>query len=44
MKDDVKIKMPNGTPKIFIPLNGLVNWNGVLKFGGKPKGAHVTHF
>jgi hypothetical protein len=28
MKDDVKIKMPNGTPKTLILLDGLVNWDG----------------
>jgi hypothetical protein len=38
MKDDVKIKTPNGTPKIIIPSNE------VLKFGGRPKGDHATHF
>jgi hypothetical protein len=38
MKDDVKIKMSNGTPKTLIPSDG------VLKFGGKPKGDHATHF
>jgi hypothetical protein len=25
MKDDVKVKVPNGTPKILIPLDGVVN-------------------
>jgi len=25
MKDDVKIKVPNKTPKILIPLDGVVN-------------------
>jgi hypothetical protein len=44
MKDDVKIKVPNGTPKTLIPLDGVVNWDGVLKFGGRLKGDHVTHF
>ncbi len=34
----MKVKVPNGTPKIPIPLGG------VLKFGGKPKGDHATHF
>ncbi len=38
MKDDVKVKVPNGTFKTLILLDG------VLKFGGKPKGDHVTHF
>jgi hypothetical protein len=44
MKDDVKVTMPNGTPKILIPSNGVVNWDGVLKFGGKPKGDCAMHF
>jgi hypothetical protein len=38
MKDDVKVTMPNGTPKILIPLDG------VLKFGGKSKRDRATHF
>jgi hypothetical protein len=44
MKDDVKTKVPNGTPKTLIPLDGVVNWNGVLKSSGKPEGDHATHF
>jgi hypothetical protein len=44
MKDDVKVKMPNETFKIIIPSDALVNWDGVLKFGGRLKGDHVTHF
>ena len=44
MKDDVKVKVPNGTPRILILSDGVVNWDGVLKFGGKPKGDHATHF
>jgi hypothetical protein len=28
MKDDVKVKVPNGTSKILIPLDGVVNWMG----------------
>jgi len=35
MKDDVKIKVPNGTPKTLIILDGVANGDGVLKFGGK---------
>jgi hypothetical protein len=37
MKDDMKVKVPNGTPKTLIPSNGVVNWDGVLKSGGKPE-------
>jgi hypothetical protein len=44
MKDDVKVMVPSGTPKTLIPLDGVETWDGVLKFGGKPKGDHVTHF
>jgi hypothetical protein len=44
MKDDVKVKVPNGTHNTLIPLDGVVNWDGMLKFGGRPKGDHVTHF
>jgi len=39
----VKVKVLNGTFKTLIPLDGAVNWDGVLKFGCKPKGDHVTH-
>jgi hypothetical protein len=38
MKDDVKVELPNKTPEILIPLDG------VLKFGGRPKGDHATNF
>jgi hypothetical protein len=44
MKDDVKVMMPSGTPRLLIPLDGVVNWDGVLKFGGMPEGDHATHF
>ncbi len=44
MKDDVKVKVPNKTPKTLIPSDGVVNWDGVLEFGGKLKGDHATHF
>jgi hypothetical protein len=37
MKDDVNDEVPNGTPKILIP------FDGVLKLGDKPKGDHGTH-
>jgi hypothetical protein len=43
MKDDVKVKLPNGTPKIRIPSDGVVNWDGLLKFSGEPKGDHAKH-
>ncbi len=44
MKEDVKVKVPNGTPKTLIFLDGGVNQDGVLKFGGRLEGDHVTHF
>jgi hypothetical protein len=44
MKDDVKVKLPNRTPETLILLDGVVNWDGVLKLSGKPKGDHVMHF
>jgi hypothetical protein len=37
MKDDVKVKVPNGTPK------SLILSDGVLKFGGKVEGDHAMH-
>jgi hypothetical protein len=37
MKDEVKIEMPNRTPKTLIPSNG------VLRSGGRLKGDHATH-
>jgi hypothetical protein len=43
VKDDVKVTMPNKTPKILIPSDDVVNWDGVLKSNGKPKGDHATH-
>jgi hypothetical protein len=44
MRDDVKVEVPNETPKTLIPFDEVVNWDGVLKFGGRPKGDHVAHF
>jgi hypothetical protein len=44
MKDDVKVKVPNGTSKILIPSNGVVNWDGLLKFNGRLEGDHAMHF
>jgi hypothetical protein len=43
MKDDVKFKVLNGISKSLIPSEGMVNWDGVLKFGDKPKGDHAMH-
>jgi len=44
MKYDVKVKMSNETPKTLIPSDGVVNWDGVLKSSGRPKGDYATHF
>ncbi len=44
MKDDVNDEVSNGTPKTLIPINGMVNWDRVLKSNDKPKGDHATHF
>jgi hypothetical protein len=44
MKNDVKIKMSNGTPKALIPLDGVVKWDEVLKSSDMPEGDHATHF
>jgi hypothetical protein len=43
MKDDVNDEAPNGTPKILIPNNGVLNLDGVIKSSGKPKRVHGTH-
>jgi hypothetical protein len=43
MKDDLKVKLSNETPKTLIPSDGVVNWDGVLKFDGRPEGDHVMH-
>ncbi len=40
MKDDVKVMMPNGTPKTLILPDGM----GGLKSGSRPKGDHAMHF
>ncbi len=43
MKDDVKVKVPNETFKTLIPLDGVVNWDGVLESSDKLKAEHGTH-
>jgi hypothetical protein len=42
-KDDVNDEMPNGTPKILIFFDGVVNLDGVLKSNSRPQGDHATH-
>ncbi len=44
MKDGVKVKVPNRTPKTLILSNGVVNWDGVLQSSGRLKGDHAMHF
>jgi hypothetical protein len=43
MKDDVNDEVPSGIPKILIPSDGVVNWDGMLKSRDRPKGDHATH-
>jgi hypothetical protein len=43
MKTNVNDLVPNGTPKTLISSDGVINWDGVLKSNGKPKGDHATH-
>ncbi len=43
MKDDVNVEMLNGIPKILIPFDEVVNWDGVLKSGSRLEGDHATH-
>ncbi len=37
IKDDMNVEVFNRTPKITILSNGVLNWDGVLKSGDKPK-------
>ncbi len=34
----MKVKVPSGIPKTLIPSDGVVNGDGVLKFGGRLEG------
>jgi hypothetical protein len=43
MKDDLNDEVPNGASKTLILFNGVLNWDGVLKLGDRPRGAHATH-
>jgi hypothetical protein len=43
IKDDVNDGVLTGTPKILIPFNGVINWDGVLKLGGRQEGNHAAH-
>jgi hypothetical protein len=44
MKDNLNDEVFNGTPKILIPFNGVLNWDGVSKSNDKLEGDHATHF
>jgi hypothetical protein len=44
MKDDMNDEMFNGIPKIFIPSNGVLNWDNVLKSSDMAKRYYATHF
>jgi hypothetical protein len=44
MKNNVKDKIPNGTPKTLIISNGVLNMDGVSKLGDRLEGDHVAHF
>jgi hypothetical protein len=44
MKDGVKVEVPKRTLTTLIFSNGVVNYDGVLKFGGRLEGDHVMHF
>jgi hypothetical protein len=33
MKDDVNDEVPSGIPKLLIPFDGVVNWDGMLNQG-----------
>jgi len=43
MNDNVNDEMPNGTPKIFIFFNRVLNWDELMKLNGKLEGDHVTN-
>jgi len=43
MKDDVKDEVPNGTPKVLNPSDGVLNKDGVSKLNDKLEGDHATH-
>lgn len=41
MKDDVNDEMPNGTFKILIPFDRVLNWDELLKLGDRLEVGHV---
>ncbi len=44
MKDDLNDEVSNGTPKILVPFDDVLNWDEVSKLKGKLEGDHATHF
>jgi len=40
----VNDEMLDGTPKILISFDGVLNWNKMSKSSNRPKGDHATHF
>ncbi len=44
MQDNVKDEVPNETPKILIPFDGVLNKDGLSKSSGRLEGDHATHF
>jgi hypothetical protein len=38
MKDDLNDELPNGTPKILILFNGVLNWNGCQRWAASLRG------
>jgi hypothetical protein len=44
MKDDLNDEVFNGNPKILIPFDGVLNWDGVSKLNNKLEEDHFIHF
>jgi hypothetical protein len=44
MKDDLNDEVPNGTPKILIFFNGVLNWDEMSKLSDRPKGGSCYTF
>jgi hypothetical protein len=38
MKNDLNDEVPNGTPNILIPFDGVLKWDGVSKLGHSLRG------
>jgi hypothetical protein len=44
MKDDLNDEVPNGTPNILIPIDGVLKWDGVSKLGNMHMRDCATYF